>query len=155
MKTGYAIVFSEDMEKPVHVYIERDTNTNEPDVPDELIKNHFESNQNCFGETYKNMEILKNFNLFKKIGKCISNRKMDIKLHENFVKNLHELEKTRGFSKQYICESLCNWFNRVENRKYSGQELEEMINLLKNLIDENITSYDSLDMKSAGLFIQK
>ena len=155
LKTGYAIVFSEDMEKPVHVYIERDTNTNEPDVPDELIKNQFESNQEYFGETYKNMEILKNFNLFKKIGKCICNRNIDIKLHKDFVTNLQHLEKTKGLSKQYICESLCNWFNRVENRKHSGQELEEMINLLKNLIDENITSYESLDRQSAGLFIQK
>lgn len=41
---GHAIVFSEDMDKPVHVYMERETDTNEDEIDDEVIKKQFNLN---------------------------------------------------------------------------------------------------------------
>ena len=43
---GHAIVFSEDMDKPVHVYMERETDTNEDEIDDEVIKKQFVTIQN-------------------------------------------------------------------------------------------------------------
>ena len=45
LEPGHAIVFSEDTDKPVHVYVERETDTNEEEIDDQLIKKLFEGHR--------------------------------------------------------------------------------------------------------------
>jgi len=145
LKTGYAIVFSEDMEKPVHVYIERDTNTNEPDVPDELVKKLFDSERENLGDTYKNLEALKIYNLFKQLTDKVNRGKFDNEIHEKFVSKVQDLLKKQNCSKEDICKSLCKWRIRTEARNRSKEDLEKMVKLLLRLIDEKIDNYVGLN----------
>lgn len=144
LKTGYAIVFSEDMEKPVHVYIERETNTNEPDVLDVLVKNLFVSDRKKLGDTYKNLEVMKIYNLFKQFVENFNREKFDEDVHHKFVGAIKNLDVLQGISTQNACVCLCRWFRRTERRSKTAEELEKMIKFLFSLIDGKIDTYKGL-----------
>ena len=141
LKTGYAIVFSEDMEKPVHVYIERDTNTNEPDVQDELVKELFDSEKKNLGDTYKDLETLKIYSLFKQLADNVNRGKFDNEIHEKFVSKVKDLANSQNCSKEDVCNSLCKWRIRTEARDRSKDDLKKMVKLLLRFIDKKIDNY--------------
>lgn len=63
LETGQAIVFTEDLSKPIHIAIQRITDTNEAEIPDELVKNNFINyiKKNKLEKLYIKDIIIKNF----------------------------------------------------------------------------------------------
>jgi hypothetical protein len=145
LRTGFAIVFSEDMEKPVHVYIERNTDTNEPDVQDEFVKGLFESERENLGDTYKNLEILRIYNVFKLVAENVNRGIFDGKVHQDFVSEVNKLVNVLNCSKKDVCEALCKWRVRAEIRNRSEADLDKMIKLLLRVVDEKIDNYVGLN----------
>lgn len=70
LETGQAIVFSEGMERPVHVKIQPATDTSESNVSNEIVRERF---MKLFGEQHRHMELVQKFcrptrELLKKIA---------------------------------------------------------------------------------------
>ena len=58
LETGQAIVFSEGMERPVHVKIQPATDTSESGVSNEVVRKRFKK---FFGEQHRQMELIQKF----------------------------------------------------------------------------------------------
>lgn len=152
LKTGYAIVFSEDMEKPVHVYVERDTNTNEPDVPDKLVEGLFQSDREHFGKAYDSLELMRNYKIFLEVASDIEKGVINLERHKKLVTAVKKIVDEKDFDLHYVCSILCNRLLRSQAYKYDEINRKEMILMLECIMDEKVCSYTNLDKNISGMF---
>lgn len=68
LAVGEAIVFSEQTDKPVHVKINRKTDTNEQQIEDSVVKERFEEKREQLGSCYQNLEILTLYPQFHRLA---------------------------------------------------------------------------------------
>lgn len=64
LEVGYAIVFTEDTDKPVHVKINKVSNTDEDELPDEAVTNRFEEVKELAGFCYTVDKMLAPYKTF-------------------------------------------------------------------------------------------
>lgn len=57
LATGEAVIFSEQTDKPVHVKIDKKTDTSEEQIEDDVVKRRFEEKRGELGGCYQNLEI--------------------------------------------------------------------------------------------------
>lgn len=89
LETGQAIVFSQGMERPVHIKIQPVTDTGESSVSNEVVKEHF---MKFFGENHYGTELVQKFNfqtleLLKKFSAEVATQKF---LSEETLKRVEE-----------------------------------------------------------------
>lgn len=70
LETGNAIVFTEGTEQPVHVKIKKISDTNEDEIPDEVVADRFLEKESELGDCYRVRKILSGYKTFEKF--CIS-----------------------------------------------------------------------------------
>lgn len=87
LETGHAIVFSEDTEKPVHVFIQRTTDTNGKEISDDYVGNLFQTNRCEFGSVYEDLEILPYYSEFADVSDQIARMIID----NNRIKKIKKL----------------------------------------------------------------
>lgn len=99
LAVGEAIVFSEQTDKPVHVKIDKRTDTSEEQIEDELVKMRFDNKKKELGSCYQNLELLSLFSQFDLLAKELSgseiNRSHCDSMKEEVNKLAGELEKEK------------------------------------------------------------
>ena len=88
---GHAIVFSEDTDKPVHVYVERETDTNEDEIDESVIKNQFDLNRENYGSIYNELEIVQDYDFYLVLAEQIRTRQLETENLEKFRKIVRKI----------------------------------------------------------------
>ena len=87
LETGHTVIFTENTDQPVHVYVEKVSETDEEMIPDSTVRESFNNHRDLFGSVYEFLEIMPYYDLFDKVRNQI--RKLEIE--DN---NLAQLNRT-------------------------------------------------------------
>ena len=148
LETGQAIVFSEGMERPVHVKIQPSTDTSDSGVSNEVVRERFIK---FFGEQHRRAELVQKFyqparELLKKLACSVTaNQSLSeetLTLIEKFKLNAAHFFEAFDFDEEpteFLAYNLAEEFARREARdKTFAERLEEIFTLL--LTEEIISS---------------
>lgn len=148
LETGQAIVFSEGMERPVHVKIQPATDTSDSGVSNEVVRERFIK---FFGEQHRRAELVQKFyqparELLKKLACSVTaNQSLSeetLTLIEKFKLNAAHFFEAFDFDEEpteFLAYNLAEEFARREARdKTFAERLEEIFTLL--LTEEIISS---------------
>lgn len=146
---GHAIVFTESLEKPIHIHIQAETDTNKNQIEDEIIKEEFQKNREAFGSVYEDLEILPFYGEFKtvtdEIARFIINREKCRKL-KRIVQNIHEKS---GMSQKRIWMEFIFHKERIAGNILENEKTEELIEplseYLERLFSRDMITEDDLD----------
>lgn len=78
LPTGHAVIFSENTEKPIQVLIDKISDTEEDEIPDEEVRERFEMYRSKFGRVYDFLEIEGIYSTFCEIVTLLSVNSNDI-----------------------------------------------------------------------------
>lgn len=108
LKPGEAIVFSENTPIPVHVKVQAISNTNEAEIKDELVKNHFLEllNNNSFGTCYDGWKVRTAYRTFANIYDAISKKKVTEEQLEILDKKISYIQNEFNLQKKQIYKIL-------------------------------------------------
>ena len=158
LETGHAIVFSEDTDKPVHVYVERETDTNEDEIDDAIIKSQFEQNRKEYGSIYDELEVVQDYEIYLVLAEQIRTRQLDTDTLEKFRNALNKIAKQPYFVSNSNPEKevLKKFFLRRERligNEYDEAFAEEAAEFLLEIINKEVVTYDDLDFKQCRWFV--
>lgn len=158
LETGHAIVFSEDTDKPVHVYVERETDTNEDEIDEAIIKAQFEQNRKEYGSIYDELEVVQDYELYLVLAEQIRTRQLDTDTLEKFRKVLKKIAKQPYFVSNSNPEKevLKKFFLRRERligNEYDEAFAEEVAEFLLGIMNKEVITYDDLDFKKCRWFV--
>ena len=126
LEVGNAIVFSEQTDKPVHIYIKSVSDTSERQIEDEEVKERFDLHKENLGICYEKPEIIKLYPEFVKLAKLILQRKVEGENKEfckNFKQKVENISEILKMSKEEIWETLIKI-----NEKLSGKQSASLEN---------------------------
>lgn len=140
LETGQAIVFSEGMERPVHVKIQPSTDTSDSGVSNEVVRERFIE---FFGEQHKRAELVQKFyqparELLKNLACSVTTNQSlseeTLTLIEKFKLNADRFFEAFDFDEEpteFFAYNLATEFARREARdKTFAERLEEIFTLL-------------------------
>lgn len=154
LELGHAIVFSEDTDKPVHIYVERETDTNEEEIEDRLVQELFESSRNDFGDIYEEREILKIYEIYLNYADKIRKRQaIDPEFHKVWKEKIQNILKRTRFSEKEIFMRL--YANRERQLGFSIDEklTTEMGEFLYEIYQQDMVVFKNLDYKKCQAII--
>lgn len=67
LEPGHAIVFTENTDKPVHVYVERTVKTDEEHIPDQIVSDRFQSIRESLGKCYQIDAVLSAYPAYRAV----------------------------------------------------------------------------------------
>lgn len=108
LATGEAIIFTEETDKPVHVKMDKKTDTNEKQIDDELVEQRFEEKMEKLGGCYQNLEILALFPKFDLLANDLSRSEINKEKCDAMKKMVGELAVKLGKEKKEIWRVLIN-----------------------------------------------
>ncbi len=149
LETGEAIVFSEQTDKPVHIKIDKKTNTNEEQIKDEVVKYRFEEKRKELGGCYQNLEILPLYPQFNLLAKELSCSRVDNEKCDSMKMAVGRLAEKLGKGKKEI------WRTLIEIREaFTGKAIkspEDQAVRLSELTDFFVTEFEKDDFKSSDM----
>ncbi|MGL4985871.1 MAG: ATP-binding protein [Treponemataceae bacterium] len=78
LQVGHAIVFTEGIDKPIHVKVDRVSDTNEDEIINTVVKQRFEENENELGNCYRLRKIYTAYKAYDKVCCNIINKHDDL-----------------------------------------------------------------------------
>ena len=109
LETGNSVVFNEQTNKPIHIYITYITNTNDDEMPEEKVHKRFMTKRSELGFCYEDLELQTFFKLFEEVCHKLRDK-------ENFESN-----KQGCFKKlSDFVANLCDSSNRDSNEIWSA-----------------------------------
>lgn len=147
LEPGHAIIFSEQTDKPVHVYVERATDTNEAEIDERRIKERFESNRENFGKIYDDLEILQDYDTYVKIADKLRKRTIDLESYENMKKIVCRISRQSGISIKEIFKKFYSRRERILGNEEDSNLVDEMAEFLANLFEKKTIEYKDLEWK--------
>lgn len=160
LEPGHAIVFSEDTDKPVHVYVKRETDTNEDEIDEKIIKNQFELNRKRkeYGEIYNELEIVQDYDFYLVIAEQIRTRQLETENLDRFRKIVADIAEKPVFKSLPEPEKgvLKKFFMRRERLIGNASDekfAEDAANFIHGLLEKDVVAYDDLDYKKCRWFV--
>jgi len=155
---GHAIVFSEDTDKPVHVYVERATDTNEDEIDETVIKTQFDLNRENYGSIYNELEIVQDYDFYLVLAEQIRTRQLETENIDKFRKIVRKIAKQPIFAcvQEPEKETIKRFFLRRERligNPYDEKFAESAAEFLLGLLNKEIVTYDDLDYKKCRWFV--
>ena len=157
LEVGNAIVFTEGTDKPVHVKINQISDTNEDEIPDEVVAKRFLEKESELGECYRVRRILSGYKIFEKFCISIGNDRKTPK--DSTIEMLKQEAAQLPVSEDIIIRTMLDRFFNTKKSLYetlSANELdyddffEKAYSFIKQYLksDEfDITSDESEKMK--------
>lgn len=108
LATGEAIIFTEETDKPVHVKMDKKTDTNEKQIEDELVKQRFEEKKEKLGGCYQNSDILSLFPQFDLLANDLAHSNINNEQCDAMKKAVGELAVKLGRGEKEIWRVLIN-----------------------------------------------
>lgn len=153
LEPGHAVVFSEQTSKPVHVYVEKTTDTNEDEIDESLIKKQFDENREDFGTIYYDLEILQDYDTYVATAKELRKRTIDLESYENMKKVVQRISNQSGFSIKEIFKRFYKRRERMLRNKADENLANEMAEFLNNLFEKETIEYDDLDREKCRFLL--
>lgn len=158
LEPGHAIVFSEDTDKPVHVYVERETDTNEDEIDEVIIKSQFDLNRENYGSIYNELEIVQDYDFYLVLAEQIRTRQLETENLDKFRKIVERIAKQPVFAtlQEPEKEVLKKFFARRERligNAYDEVFAENAARFLLGLLNKDVLTYDDLDYKKCRWFV--
>ncbi len=155
---GHAIVFSEDTDKPVHVYVEQETDTNEDEIDEVIIKNQFDRNRKEYGSIYDELEIIQDYDFYLVLAEQIRTRQLETENLDKFSKIVKRIAEQSFFSslQEPEKEVVKRFFVRRERligNAYDDEVAENAAKFLLGLLNKKVVTYDDLDYKKCRWFV--
>lgn len=155
LKVGHAIVFSENMDKPVHVFIQKVTgneqgNNKENEISDEKIRELFSENRSDFGNIYDDLEILPYYESFQEVMTAIARRTIDKTGFEKTKKMILEIVRQTGQQEQAVWEQIIKRRERLRgNLSQMNAEEQKYIKKMAAFLNEVFRkpSFESLTLE--------
>ena len=145
LEPGHAIIFSEDTDKPVHVYVERETDTNADEINDDEVRELFQSRRNNFGKIYEELEIMPHYDTYVDVARKIYLRNLDKESFEKMKKILDDISEYSEFSKKEIIKKFYTRRGRLENRNLRDEIISETVDFLDDLFRKE--TFEEIDEK--------
>jgi len=158
LETGHAIVFTENTDKPVHVYVERETDTNEDEIDESVIKNQFDLNRENYGSIYDELEIIQDFDFYLLLAEQIRTRQLETENLDKFKEVVKRIAKQSVFASVSEPEKtvLKKFFVRRERLIGNADDdafAEKAAEFLLGLLTKEVVTYDDLDYKKCRWFV--
>ena len=150
LETGHAIVFSEDTSKPIHIYVESSTNTNEEQIENDFIKGLFQKNRDEFGSVYEDLEVLPYYNDFKEVADEIARMIIDPPKINKLRKIVGDLSKRNSIEALDIWKQFLIRKERVTGNAMNDdtkQVVEDVANFLYIIFSKKEILISDLDRK--------
>lgn len=156
LEPGHAIIFSENTEKPVHVYVERETDTNEDEIGTDVIKTQFCLNRQNYGTIYNDLEVVQYYDFYVSLAEQIRTRHLKMETINKFKMIVEDISKKSYFSSKDNPEKevIKNFFSRRERMLGNDADksvLEEVSEFLLELINKG--NIDDLDFRKCRKFV--
>lgn len=153
LEPGQAIIFSEDTDKPVHVYVERMTDTNEDEIEDDVIKQLFNRNREEFGSIYEELEILPYYDTYIEIAEMLRRRNIDVESFDKMKNIVKRISEISGMSIQEIFRRFYARRERLVGNSIDNELAEDMSRFLAELFTKEKIEYSDLKLSKCRLFI--
>lgn len=157
LEVGHTIIFSEDTDKPVHVYIEEETDTSKDKIEEHEIREQFDMNRKKYGSIYEELEIIGDYNLYLQLAEQVRIRRLEsIKLNE-FKEIVNRIAKQTiylSYTKPEM-EVLRRFYlrrDRLLGNIIDEERIECAIEFLYQLINKESLGMDDLDYRKCMLF---
>lgn len=147
LEVGHAIVFTEDTDKPIHIWVEPVSNTNDKEICEEEIKEIFNQNRDDFGGIYEELEILPEYSKYVEVAEMIRNRSVAV---EDFHKLKNAVDGIVRQTRMTGKEVFRKFFKRRERligNPEDSELAEEMSEFFNNLFSKEIIEYSDLDVE--------
>ncbi len=149
LEPGHAIIFSEDTDKPVHVYVEQEVDTSEDEIEISVIQKQFEKNREKYGSIYNDLEIIQDYDFYALLAFQIHRRRIEIENIHRFKAIVTNISKRAHFISKSDPEKevIKKFISRRE--KMLGNIVDEVLldetsEFLKDLINKENIVYDDL-----------
>lgn len=153
LEPGHAVVFSENTSKPIHIYIDRETDTNEAEITDETIKRLFDENRQDLGIVYDDLEVLPYFQKYIEISRPLRERRISQEMFLDMKKTVNHISKKTGLLPKEVWKKFCARQERVTGNVILPEFLEQMGEFLDDIFSKNSISEINLDRKMCNYFI--
>lgn len=158
LEPGEAIIFSEDTYKPVHVYIERETDTNEDEIDESVIKQQFEANRSEYGKIYDELEIIQDYDFYMLFSEQIRTRKLDTEVLDKFRAVVRRISGQQYFAssenpEKEVMKKFIIRRERMVGNKAEEEYISQIADFLQSLISKDALTYADLDYKKCRWLI--
>lgn len=125
LATGEAIVFSEQTDKPVHVKINKKTDTSEQQIDDLVVRQRFEEKREKLGTCYQDLEVVKIYPQFDQVAEALSKSKIDDEKCDALRKGVKDLAQEIGEDERIIWEKLVKMRESFSGKAIKSAEDQE------------------------------
>lgn len=124
LEVGNAIVFTEGTDKPVHVKINQISDTNEDEIPDEVVAKRFREKESELGECYRVRRILSRYKIFEKFCISIGNDRKNPK--DSTIEMLKKEAAQLSVSEDIIIRTMLDRFFKTKKGLYETLSANEL-----------------------------
>lgn len=149
LAVGEAIVFSEQTDKPVHVKINRKTDTNEQQIEDSVVRERFEEKREQLGSCYQNLDIMELYPQFALLAQKLSEYQIDREQCKAMRAAVTNKAKECEREKREIWEVLIK-----QRENFSGKamkSLDDQEERISELIKFFVTDFENPDFSNDDL----
>lgn len=126
LSTGEAIVFSEQTDKPVHIKIDKKTDTSEQQIEDDVVRQRFNEKGEKFGSCYQNLKVVKLFSMFNRVAKELSRSRIDQEKCNELSRAVKELVQETGEESRTVWKELIKMREEFSGKGIISAEDQEL-----------------------------
>lgn len=149
LATGEAIIFSEQTDKPVHVKIDKKTDTSEEQVEDEVVKWRFDEKRESLGGCYQKVEILALYPQFDLLAKELSRSEINKEQCDSMKLAVSKLAEKLGKEKKEIWKKLIEMREVITGKAIESPENQKI--RISELTEFFISEFEKDDLNSGDM----
>lgn len=153
LETGHAIIFSENTDKPVHVYVEQATDTNGREVDESVIKTLFEKSRPELGRVYDDLEIQQNDDKYVELIDKVRKRTADADSFQDMKELIREIKEKTKLSEKEIWKRFYIRREQLTGNPADDQRAEKASEFLNSLSEKDKIERADLDSEKRRLFV--
>ena len=161
LEKGHTIIFAENTDNPVNVYVEKVSDTNEDEPPESIITDRFSENKNKLGGCYKEISISSLMKIYNNMSDLIIGKTGDLKnkwdivieKREEIQNRIDRIVSKQHVSQDDVIDSMVRRRDILRGYRYSNlysnyKSYPKRISSLKQLFEEipNITADEYIKM---------
>ena len=141
LETGNAIIFTEGTDKPVHVKIDKISDTNEDIIDDERVKERFKEKESELGYCYSERRILTVYKEFEDLCRsCHSTDADNTEARKKFLKRIQKIAEENNKTIETVLQLLIERHDNLNGMKmanFSTYDSKHLSDLFLQYLKEN------------------
>lgn len=161
LEKGHTIIFAENTDNPVNVYVKRVSDTNEDEPPENIIIDRFDLKKDKLGECYKEINISSVMKIYNSMTDLLLGKTIELKNKWNDIiekrqelqKRIDKIANDQNVSVDDVIESMIRrrdilkgyrYNNLYKNHKTYNKRIESLKQLFRELLTIDAEKYTEI-----------